>query len=555
MRSWMHIGLLVMVVSAVAVPAALGVTGSNTITTIAGTGTPGFVGEGGQATSAQLNSPGGVAVDVQGNVYISEYNNNRIRKVSGGIITTVAGTGTAGPLGDGGQATSAQLNNPSDVAVDAQGNLYIADTQNHKIRKVSGGIITTVAGTGTAGPLGDGGQATSAQLNKPSDVAVDAQGNLYIADYNNNRIRKVSGGIITTVAGTGTAGPLGDGGQATSAQLNDPEGVAVDAQGDLYIADAGNHKIRKVSGGVITTVAGTGTAGFFGDGGQATSAQLQFPDGVEADAQGNLYIADTSNSRVRKVSGGVITTVAGTGVASFSGDGGPASAAALKFPYHVGLDAVGSVYIADTGNHRVRKIANAPPAAVINASPSSGQAPLSVNFDGSQSSDPDGQVVSYSWAFGDGGTGTGKTVNHQYGSAGTFQAKLTVTDDSGASASATRDIVVSAAPPPPPPPPPAKPKLSSTKASFGKATAGKAFTVSFTVKNKSTGKGVRGTLSCKGKLAGKSLGTSRRSTSSSGKATCTWQMPKTAKGKTFAGSISETYKGVKASRSFSTKVG
>ena len=407
-------GLLVVVVSLLAATSAFGVSGGDTITTIAGTGTAGFVGDGGQATSAQLNHPRGIAVDSQGKVYFADENNQRVREVNGGLITTIAGTGTAGYSGDGGQATSAQLHNPIGVAVDSQGNVYVADTLGNRVRKVSGGIISTVAGTGTAGYTGDGGQATSAQLNNPYGVAVDSQGNVYIADTLNNRVRKVSGGIISTVAGTGTAGYSGDGGQATSAQLNQPMAAAVDGQGNLYIADYVNQRIRKVSGGLITTVAGTGTAGFSGDGGQATSAQLNSPFSVAVDAGGNLYIADYSNQRIRRVSGGIITTVAGTGTAGFSGDGGQAASAQLSGPLGVAADAQGSVYLGDANNQRVRKIENKLPTASINASPSSGQAPLTVSFNGSQSSDPDGQITAYAWQFGDSGTATGATVSHQY---------------------------------------------------------------------------------------------------------------------------------------------
>jgi len=550
--------LLVIAVSLLAAASAFGVSGADTITTIAGTGTAGFSGDGGQATSAQLTNPRGVAVDAQGNVYIADEPAQRVRKVSGGNISTVAGTGTAGFSGDGGQATSAQLKNPIDVAVDAQGNLYIADTLNNRIRKVSGGNISTVAGTGTAGSTGDGGQATSAQLNNPYGIAVDAQGNLYIADTLNNRIRKVSGGNISTVAGSGTAGYSGDGGQATSAQLNSPFDVAVDGQGNLYIADGANNRIRKVSGGIISTIAGTGTAGFSGDGGQATSAQLKAPFSVAVDAQTNLYIADYGNSRIRRVSGGIITTIAGTGTAGFTGDGGQASSAQISGPLGVGVDGEGSLYISDTNNRRVRKIENKQPSASFTFSPASGTAPLAVNFDGSASADPDGSIAAYAWDFGDGGTASSAKASHTYAAAGTFNAKLTVTDDSGASASTTKTITVSAAAPPSPPPPPptaTKLKLAAGKLSVGKAAAGKAFAVSITVKNAKTGKGLKGQISCTGKLAGKLLPASGHSSSAAGKAGCGWKLPKTAHGKRFTGTIAGTYAGVKLSRSFSVTVG
>ena len=230
-------------------------------------------------------------MDSAGNLYIADSGNNRIRKVSTGVITTVAGNGNraSGRQRPGHQRS---VNRSSGRRRGRCRELYIADTGNHRIRKVSNGVITTVAGNGTAGFSGDNGPATSAQLNHPLGVAVDSAGNLYIADYWNNRIRKVSNGVITTVAGNGNAGFSGDNGPATSAQLNYPTGVAVDSAGNLYIADSHNNRIRKVSNGMITTVAGNGTSGFSGDNGPATSAQLYAPEGVAVDAAGNLYIAD-----------------------------------------------------------------------------------------------------------------------------------------------------------------------------------------------------------------------------------------------------------------------
>ena len=340
---------------------------SGNISTVAGTGTGGFGGDGGAATAARLRTPRGVAVDGSGNLYIADANNHRIRKVdSSGNISTVAGTGTGGFgtvgfNGDGAAATAAQLRSPQGVAVDGSGNLYIADTFNQRIRKVnSSGNISTVAGDGTRSFGGDGGAATAAQLNFPRSVALDGSGNLYIADTFNQRIRKVdSSGNISTVAGTGTGGFSGDGGAATAAQLNSPSSVALDGSGNLYIADTGNSRIRKVdSSGNISTVAGTGTGGFSGDGGAATAARLT-PSSVAVDGSGNLYIADTGNSRIRKVdSSGVITTVAGTESGSYlyGGDGGAATAAQLNFPRSVALDGSGNLYIADSGNHCIRKV-------------------------------------------------------------------------------------------------------------------------------------------------------------------------------------------------------
>jgi sugar lactone lactonase YvrE len=275
----------------------------------------------------------------------------------GGTITTVAGTGVAGYSGDNGPATSAQLSFPCAVAVDTGGNLYVADGQ--RIRMISGGTITTVAGTGVSGYSGDDGPATSARLFNPTGVAVDTAGNLFIADANNYRVRKVSAlGTITTVAGTGTVGYSGDNGPATSAQINYPVGVAVDAAGNLYIAELYNHVIRKVSAsGTITTVAGTGVAGYSGENGPAASAQLNKPSDVAVDTAGNLYIADYQNYRVRKVSAaGTITTVAGSGSPGFVGDNGPATSAALGYVSGLAVDGTGHLYFTDQWFNTVREV-------------------------------------------------------------------------------------------------------------------------------------------------------------------------------------------------------
>jgi hypothetical protein len=249
-------------------------------------------------------------------------------------IFTVAGTGTPGFSGDGGPATSAQLFRAADVAVTADGGFLIADNLNHRVRRVSpAGTITTVAGVGTAGFSGDGGSATDAQLNQPQGVAVTADGGFLIADSSNQRVRRVSpGGTITTVAGTGALGFSGDGGPATAADIGNPQGVAVTADGSFLIADSDNQRVRHVSpAGTITTVAGTGTEGFSGDGGPATAAELAFPSGVAVTAEGGFLITDFDNHRVRRVSpAGTITTVAGNGTQGFGGDGGPATAAQLN---------------------------------------------------------------------------------------------------------------------------------------------------------------------------------------------------------------------------------
>jgi trimeric autotransporter adhesin len=285
-----------------------------------------------------------------------------VRKVSSaGVITRVAGTGTAGNSGDDGPATDAKLNNPTEVAVTTDGGFLIADSGNNVVRKVSSaGVISRVAGTGTAGNSGDDGPATDAELNFPIGVAVTTDGGFLIADAGNNVVRKVSSaGVITRVAGTGTAGNSGDDGPATEAELFGPTGVAVTADGGFLIADASNNVVRKVSSaGVITRVAGTGTAGDSGDDGPATDAELNSPTGVAVATDGGFLIADNNNNVVRKVSAaGVITRVAGTGTAGDSGDDGQATSAKLNQPTEVAVTADGGFLIADTGNNVVREVA------------------------------------------------------------------------------------------------------------------------------------------------------------------------------------------------------
>jgi trimeric autotransporter adhesin len=330
------------------------------ITTVAGSGNYGFSVDGGIATSVTLSSPQGVAIDVSGNIYIADYTYNRIRLVtkSTGIITTVAGKINDLYGGDGGLASAVRLSGPYGVAVDASENVYIADDYRIRMVTKSTGIITTVAGNGTFGNGGDGGPATSAKLSGPYGVAVDVSGNMYIADFKCIRMVTKSTGIITTVAGNGNYGYSGDGGLATSAELFNPYSVAVDASGDIYIADTYNNRIRVVtmSTGIITTVAGNGNYGYSGDGDLATSASLRRPYGAVVDASGNIYIADTFNNRIRIVtaSTGIITTVAGNGTSGDSGDGGLATSARLYNPYGVAIDVSGNVYIADTYNNRIR---------------------------------------------------------------------------------------------------------------------------------------------------------------------------------------------------------
>ncbi len=329
------------------------------IRTIAGTGSSGFGGDGGSAQNAQLSGPRGLAVDAAGNIYIADTGNHRIRKIDGsGNISTVAGTGTRGFEGDGGPATEAQLNSPVAVAISPSGDLFIADAGNHRIRKVSGGTITTVAGTGLPMFSGDGGPAGQAGLNVPLHLLFDSAGNLYIADSGNNRVRRVDpSGTITTVAGSGARGFSGDGGAAREARLNAPVALALLPDGTLLIADSGNNRVRAVDAqGIIRTVAGGG----IGDGGDPRQALLNLPYGIAVDARGNLYIADTHHHRIRRMTLGQenpqIETIAGTGISGFNGDERPAREAHLNFPRGLAVDAAGNLYVADTFNHRVRKI-------------------------------------------------------------------------------------------------------------------------------------------------------------------------------------------------------
>ncbi|HZT29866.1 MAG TPA: Ig-like domain-containing protein [Bryobacteraceae bacterium] len=389
--------------------------GTGVITTIAGNGSRGYSGDGGPATSAQIGTVTSVAVDLAGNVYFTDYDNNIIRKVANGVISTFAGNGrykyagdgmfgagaafdpwaifvdAAGNLyiadmyndrirkigadtntistvagngtyaygGDGGPATAAALANPASIYVDSAGTLYIADAQNDRVRKVAGGAISTIAGCG----VNDGGSATSAFFNFPRAVALDAAGNLYIADGDHSRVRKViPAGAISTVAGTGLWGSTMDP-KAANSELSIPMSVATDAAGNLYIADSANALVLKVTpAGDISVAAGTGKAGTSGDGGPATSAQIGVPTAVAVDAAGNLYIADRLYSRVRKVtSTGIISTVAGNGAPKFAGDGGPAVQAQLD-PFDLAVDGAGNLFVADRNNYRVRKI---DPAGII----------------------------------------------------------------------------------------------------------------------------------------------------------------------------------------------
>ena len=314
-----------------------------------------------EATTSAVNKPAGVTYDAAGNLYIAALNDHVIRKVDlNGIITTVAGTGDEGFGGDGGPATSAQLDSPAGVALDVSGALYIADSHNHRIRKVVAGVITTLAGTGVPGFSGDGAAATAAQLNLPVALSIDAAGNVYIADANNHRIRKITGATITTIAGDGEEFFSGDNGPAIAAGLDTPNGVAADTlvPGKFYIGDTHNQRVRVVdASGTITTFAGTGVKTYTGDGVSAAAATLARPRGLAVGSNGTVYIADSDNNRVRSVAGGTIATTAGNGDEGFSGDTGLAPNAAIDTPRAAAVGPAGNIAITDTGNQRIRAVA------------------------------------------------------------------------------------------------------------------------------------------------------------------------------------------------------
>ena len=387
------------------------------LTRVAGNATNGFSGDNGPAVDAQLYAPNGLALDPAGNLYIADSGNRRIRKVSNGIITTVAGNGAASAAGDDGPATSAALPYPQALAIDAASNLYISDgsggiravtkgviasvpgAQGYfagiavdsadnlylldgvtpRVLKVSNGTVTTFAGNGTYGFSGDNGPATAAQFGGDPDdggpfgIAVDSAGNVFIADTSNARIRKISNGVITTVAG-------GD----TATQLTSPTSLAVDSAGALYISDPSNStgflgdRLRKVADGVVTSIAGNGYFSFSGDNGPAANAQFYQPEGVAIDSAGRMYIADTQNNRVRMIANGIITTVAGTGIQGFSGDNGPATSAQLATPVAVALDPDGNLYIADINNFRIRKVSG---GVITTVAGTAGYTPCSVAAD------------------------------------------------------------------------------------------------------------------------------------------------------------------------------
>ena len=340
------------------------------ISTFAGTGNRGYGGDGGPAVQARLAYPSDIATDGTGNLYIANLYNHRVRRIDAmGMITTIAGTGQRGYGGDSGPAAEARLSFPRGVALDATGNLYVADTLNYRVRRVDTetGIITTIAGTGerfdsfSYSPV-EGGQASQARFTGRFYVATDSAGNIYVSDAFANAVRKIDGetGTITTIAGSPGAsqGFGGDGGPAAEARFSTPRGMATDTAGNVYVADYGNHRVRKINSmGTVSTLAGTGERGYGGDGGPASEAQLSYPYDVATDSEGNVYVTDRFNYRVRKIGAGtsVITTLAGTGSPTGGWSGGAAAAARLRFPHSVAVDAAGTLFFADT-HHRVWKL-------------------------------------------------------------------------------------------------------------------------------------------------------------------------------------------------------
>ncbi len=390
---------------------------ANFIYTIAGTGASSFLD--GAAATAQLSNPQGVCVDSTGNIYIAESGNDRLRKLAGTTVSTIAG----GNIGDGGVAAAASLNGLLGICRDNSGNIYFSDTANNRIRKITAdGIISTVAGTGASGSTGDGAAATAALLNAPSGICADNRGNIYFSDVSNRRIRMLvnttgtyfgiarTAGNIYTIAGTGSSGSSGDNAIATSALLNAPCGTCVDSSGNIYFADSSNNSIRKITAtnGFISKIAGTGASGSSGDGGAATTATFNNPWGIFWHSSGNLYVTDYGNDKIRKFTvGGTISTVAGTGTQGFSGDGGAATAAMLANPRGIYVDSSSNIYFSDQTNNRIRKF----------------------TVGGNISTIAGGSVTTAGYA-GDGGSATAAAVrfNAPYGICGDSTGKVYVAD-------------------------------------------------------------------------------------------------------------------------------
>ncbi len=342
---------------------------SQIIITFAGVGHGGYTGDGGPASAAALNGPSYLTTDTAGNIYFSDFNSNVVRRVNtSGTITTIAGTGTSGYTGDGGPATAATFNFVRGIALDKWGNLFIADQNNHVIRRIdNAGTITTFAGNSTNGYSGDAGPATAAQLSYPQRIATDTAGNIFITDFY-HVIRKINpSGIITTIAGTpGIGGYSGDGGPASAAAFHSPDGMCTDLTGNLYIADGRNHVIRKIdTAGIVTTIAGSNVSGYTGDGGTATAANLNRPSSVAIDTTGALYIADSWNHVIRKIAAsGIINTVVGTGTSGYSGDYGLADTAKISFPSSIIFDRTNRLYIGEAA-YVIRRVQPGTPTTYV----------------------------------------------------------------------------------------------------------------------------------------------------------------------------------------------
>jgi len=384
--------------------------GAQIITTIAGNGVFNYGGDGGPGTAASVEYLHFGVADTAGNLIVSDNFNDRIREINtAGIISTFAGDGAPAFGGDGGPATLAHLTSPRGVTMDRKGNLYIADANNSRIRKVdTAGNISTYAGNGIIGFAGDGGPATAAEFTGLIDLVADTAGNIYAADGGNARVRKIdTSGIITTIAGTGGTAYTGDGGPATLAQIQAPGGLALDKYGNLYIAIDNCNCVRKVNAadGIIHTIAGNNTMGFSGDGGPATAASLSSPADIAVDSALNLYISDHGNNRIRRIDTlGIIQTIAGTGAEGYAGDGGPATGAAFYLPMGVNLDRQGNIYVCDWGNYRLRKI-TLPRISIASTTSDTICAGAAKSFTAVVTNDAAAPV--YQWKLNNSNTGTG----------------------------------------------------------------------------------------------------------------------------------------------------
>jgi uncharacterized protein (TIGR03437 family) len=375
------------------------------ISTAAGDGYLHAVGDGTPAISAILYQPSAVEFDTSGNLFIADTGTERVRIVlATGLIQTLAGDGLAGYNTDGVAATAAELNTPMGLAFDPSGNLLLSDTNNQRVREISAGVISTFAGTGVAGTGQEGLTPVEMPLRGPRGVCTGRDGSVYIVDTDNHRVLVAPpAGVVTTFAGNGSPGDAGDGESARTAQLNLPSACALDGSGDMFIADTANHRIREVTpAGVIETVAGSGTAGYSGDGGAASAAALYAPSGVAVDGNGNLFIADTGNHAIRLVTpDGAIHTIAGQGTAGFSGDGGEGLAAFLNSPSGMLLDGAGDLYFADTGNNRVRRLVPETDTVTVGPAPVSAALALVNAASQSQGAVAPGEIVTiYGAAIG-----------------------------------------------------------------------------------------------------------------------------------------------------------